>query len=56
MRSCSKPSIINEHNEADYWRDWIKEYEEGKAEGELKKAREMALNLLRNNVDIKYGS
>jgi hypothetical protein len=30
---------LGAHDETDYWRDWIKGY----GEGELKKAREMAL-------------
>jgi predicted transposase/invertase (TIGR01784 family) len=51
---------LGKHDEADYWRDWIKGYEEGiaigeergEARGELKKAREMARCLLRSNIDI----
>jgi predicted transposase/invertase (TIGR01784 family) len=43
---------LGAREEEDYWRDWIKGYEEGIAKGELKKAREMALKLLAKGMDI----
>jgi predicted transposase/invertase (TIGR01784 family) len=44
---------LNAHEEADYWRDWIKGYEEGRAEGELKKARETALSMLSDGLSVE---
>jgi predicted transposase/invertase (TIGR01784 family) len=39
---------LGAHDDADYWRDWIKGYHKG----ELKGKKEMALGLLQAGVDV----